>query len=653
MVEQLMKVAEFKKFYESKEFNEKNLYEGTDLGVICQEDKTTFKLWSPVSDRVTLNLYEDGECSACRRVEMRQGEKGTWEYVAEGNCHGVYYDYTIECDGEVCQSADPWAKACNCNGGRSMAVDLKKTNPEGWELDHAPERTTEQVVYEMHVKDFSYDPASGVPKEFRGKYKAFTIEGTTLNGEGKLPTCLDYLKELGVTHVQLMPVYDFGSVDEGGDEKEYNWGYDPWNYNVPEGSYSTDPFHGEVRIKELKEAIMALHKNGIRVIMDVVYNHTYQIDSWFTRVVPHYFYRQFEDGTYSDGSACGNDVASEREMCGKYILESVLYWAEEYHIDGFRFDLMGLLDVNLMNRIREELDLKFGKGEILVYGEPWSADVTAMKDGHTQCFKNSVHLLDEQVGMFCDNTRDAIKGHVFYDEVPGFVNGGKDLEQELLHAAKAWVGADEDFQVKSPAQIISYISAHDNLTLWDKLMITMKQDESFLDKDPEVIRANKMAAAIYFTCQGRIFFLGGEEAARTKQGDSNSFVSSIEINQIDWNRTYEYEEVLSYYKGLIAFRKIMPGLYDKSANAAKRIFDEEIPKEGVVQFSVDNSGNSPWDVLKVVYNSTQKEQKLNLAEDNWELLVDGESSWLWKQPKKVMREQIVAPMSVAVMGRRK
>lgn len=297
---------------------------------------------------------------------MKRQENGVWSYETGESLHGVYYDFLLDIEGERIQSADPYARACGVNGTRSMAVDLRKTDPEGWEEDVAPQKEGEQIIYELHVKEFSWDVSGGFPEHVRGKYPAFCCENTSLYGEGTYPTGTAYLKQLGVNYVQLMPVYDYGSVDEAGRADGFNWGYDPLNYNVPEGSYSTDPFHGEVRIRELKEAIQALHRQGFRVIMDVVYNHTYSLDSWLQKTMPWYFYRVWEDGSVSNGSACGNDVASEQAMCAKYILESVLYWAEEYHMDGFRFDLMGLLDVELMNRIRKGLDARYGTGEKLV-----------------------------------------------------------------------------------------------------------------------------------------------------------------------------------------------------------------------------------------------------------------------------------------------
>ena len=483
-----MKTAlEWKNYYSTADFKEKYIYEGDDLGVLCTTEGTSFRLWSPSAESVTLNLYERGDGGEpFRSVLMDKEDRGVWSWQCGEELHGVYYDYILEIDGETMRSADPYAKACGLNGERSMAVNLRRTDPEGWEKDKAPEEKAERIIYELHVKEFSWDSSGGFPEEYRGKYKAFTCTDTTLDNDGVHPTGIPYLKDLGVTHVQIMPAYDYGSVNEAGEDTEFNWGYDPVNYNVPEGSYSTDPAHGEVRIREMKEMVQSLHAQGFGVIMDVVYNHTYSLDSWFQRTAPWYFYRVFDDGRISNGSACGNDVASEREMCAKFILESVLYWTEEYHIDGFRFDLMGLLDVDLMNRIRRELDRRYGKGVKLLFGEPWAADETAMEGGAVPALKKNVRLLDENIGMFCDDTRDAVKGSALKTRLPGFVNGAKGLETEILKSAGAWCAGSaetlradrrkdeegnvqEELRAKAPSQIITYVSAHDNQTLWDKL----------------------------------------------------------------------------------------------------------------------------------------------------------------------------------------
>ena len=502
-----------KQFRYSRDFDEKYAYEGKDLGALCKPQGTNFKLWAPFAERVELCLYGHGEreAKASCILDMEKGERGVWNQYLEGDYHGCYYDYQIWTDGEFCRTADPCAVGCGSNGYRSMITDLERTNPEGFEQDQAPARPSENIIYELHIKDFSHDVESGIPQAYRGKYKAFTVRDGKLNGSGQYPTCLAYLKELGITHVHLLPFFDYGWLDEEGDDEQFNWGYDPVNYNVPEGSYATDVRDGTVRIRECKEMIQALHQAGIRVIMDVVYNHTQDADSWLERTAPGYFCRRFQDGTLSNGSACGSDLAIGRRMVDNYIVNSVMYWAREYHLDGFRFDLMGLMTVELMNRIRRELDQEFGRGEKLMYGEPWRAADSPMEEETRAALKENIRYLDEEIAVFCDNTRDAIKGHVFYVEEPGFVNGGQDLEEKVLRAVTGWCGEtfkDGSFHPRSCSQIVNYISAHDNFTLWDKLVLSLHGPEGdFARPYEDVLAANKLAALICFTCQGRLFLL--------------------------------------------------------------------------------------------------------------------------------------------------
>lgn len=635
--------TEWKAYYSDPKFEQQYTYEGHDLGATCTEDGTSILLWSPVAETVNVRFFQDGETGKPYRTEVMEKEKqGVWAYRTKEMLHGVYYDFELVIEGEAIWSADPYAKACGINGQRSMIVDLKQTDPDGWQEEVSPEMQPEQVIYEVHIGEYSWDPSGGFPEAFRGKYKAFTCENTTRNHDGVHPTGFSYMKRLGVTHIQLMPAYDYGSVDESKESGEFNWGYDPVNYNVPEGSYATDPRKGEVRIREFKEMIKALHKNGFRVIMDVVYNHTYFLDSWFQRTVPWYYYRVHENGETANGSACGNDVASERIMCANYIVDSVLYWAGEYHIDGFRFDLMGLLDTGLMNRIEMELSSRYGKGEKLVFGEPWSASETPMEQEALPALKKNIDRLNPQVGFFCDDTRDAIKGHTFEGKTPGFVNGGKGQEGAILSSVKAWCGPGS--KVQAPSQVVTYVSAHDNWTLWDKLSLTV-EDEA------ERMRANRMAA-VYMTCQGRIFFLSGEEASRTKGGLENSYNAPIEINRLDWNRMYEQYELVEYYSGLIALRKRLPGLCDKSKDAWKRIRDEW-KTDGVVGFLVDNHSESQpslWETLCVIYNSRQEEIERNLPKGKWEVLVDAHSSRLWQNPFVTEGTIRVEGRSVLVLG---
>lgn len=640
-------IIELKKYYSSKEFLENYIYEGNDLGVECNEEGTTFKLWSPGAKSVVLNLYEAGDgCKAYEQIPMEKEDKGVWSFHSHKELHKVYYDYLIKRDSKEVLTADPYAKASGVNGIRSMAVNLKKTDPKGWENDKAPQKDKERVVYELHVKEFSYDKSGGFPLEYRGKYKAFTCKHTTLNNDGIHPTGLDYLKELGVTHIQIMPMYDYGSVDETKDS-EFNWGYDPVNYNVPEGSYATDAFHGEVRIEEMKEMIQSIHEAGFGVIMDVVYNHTYSLDSWFQRTLPWYFYRAYSDGKVSDGSACGNDVASERAMCSKYILESVLYWAREYHIDGFRFDLMGLLDTDLMNNIRKELDTIYGKGEKIIYGEPWSATDTAIEYNKKLANKYNIALLDENIGVFCDNTRDSIKGSALRPKEAGFVNGGKDKEDDILASISAWCDPkyNKEFKgVKAPSQIVSYVSAHDNQTLWDKLSDTADKDE--------VMRLNKLAAAIYMTCQGTLFLLSGEEFGRTKGGLDNTYNMPISVNKLDWELAYKNKNLVDYYKGLITLRKEISGLCDKSENSYKHITDMWKQNQ-VVGFSVNNDKNSLWSQVKVIYNASKNDFEVESLDKDFEVLCDGNNSMLWKKNISAKAPIKVGKQSVLILGKKR
>ncbi len=607
--------------YTNKELDEKYRYDGKDLGVHCTETETVFKVWSPLAKKLELRLYREGDGKVWLNKEMQPAENGVWQLAFPESLHGMYYDYLIWRDGEAVETADPYATGCNCNGDRSMVVNLRLTDPPGFEADVSPKRGEEQIVYELHIKDFSYDKDSGVKEAYRGKYLAFTVPGTN----GEYPTCMEYLKNLGVTHVHLLPFFDYGSVNEAGDEKQYNWGYDPVNYNVPEGSYATDTTDGTVRIRECKQMIQALHENGIRVVMDVVYNHTYRDDSWLQRMVPGYYYRYEEDGSLSNGSACGNDIAAGRAMVDNYIVDSVMYWAKEYHVDGFRFDLMGLLTVELMNRIRGELDREFGVGEKMMYGEPWSADDSPMEDGTRAALKKNACYLDDGIGIFSDDTRDVIKGHVFYGEEPGFVNGGENLENLVLHAVTGWKDGGAEFCPKSCAQIMNYISAHDNYTLWDKLVLSMHGDDDFSSYREDVLAANKLAAFICFTSQGNLFLQAGEEFGRTKFGEGNSYCSSPEINMLRWHQTVEFKELVSYYQGLIRLRKKLPGLCDKSPSAVSRIHDKKIHKDGVVSFCLNNcvkEHRGQWDELLIVYNASSDSYMVDVPEGQWVILSD-------------------------------
>lgn len=650
-----MTPRELKDYYNSKEFENLYNYDG-ELGAVTDKNGTSVKLWSPLADKVKIRFYDKGNGSeALRACEMEKTDNGVWLYETENYLHGVYYDFFLSFGEKEAVSADPYAKACGVNGERSMIVDLLKTNPKNWENDKAPAKEVEDVIYELHVREFSYDEAGGFPREVRGKYKAFSCEGTTLYGKGEIPTGLDYIKSLGVDYIEIMPAFDYASVDETGKKEEFNWGYDPLNYNVPEGSYSTNPYDGEVRIREFKEMVQAIHNNGMRVIMDVVYNHTFDLNSVFEKTVPGYYYRFDKNGEISDGSACGNDIASEMPMMGKYILESVLYWAKEYHIDGFRFDLMGLLDIKLMNKIRAALDAEYGKGEKLMFGEPWRARETMMEKEALPADKKSVKELDENIGIFSDDIRDSIKGPVFYEKKGGFVNGDSGYTEKIAAGLTAWIGKERDKnkelfkevpEIKAASQVISYVSCHDNHTLWDKLVLTTEGEELRL-------KQYRLAAAIYMCCQGRIFIYSGEEFLRTKGGIENSYNMSIDINKLDWNLIEKNRETVSYYRRLIAVRKMFSGLTDKRKNAYKNV--EIIKKEKgfiAAEITAPETVKRGYEGGLIIFNADTKVKEINLGDGKYDVLVDTGADFTKDGMKKTMEGKIsVPPVHAYILGR--
>ena len=642
-----MDLLQQRNWFDSAEF-EAEFHTDAPLGAFCSPSGTVFRLWAPTAEAVTLYLYREGHGGEpLEAVSLSRGEKGLWTYETDRNLDGVYYEYDVTVEGITRRTADPYAKACGVNGSRSMVLDLRRTDPEGWKEDTAPALASEAIIYELHVKDFSWDRAGGFPEEDRGRYSALTRTGTTLHNDGLQPTGIDYLKRLGITHIQLMPVYDYGSVDETCPEHQYNWGYDPANYNIPEGSYSSDPWHGEVRIRELKEAVQALHRQGFRVIMDVVYNHTYALDSWLWRTAPWYHYRQNEDGTASNGSGCGNELASERSMCAKYILDSVLYWAEEYHIDGFRFDLMGLLDTALMDRIQSALDERYGAGEKLIYGEPWAAAYSTVRPGTLLCTKDHIRSLSPHIGAFCDNTRDAVKGNLMDEGSRGFVNGGYISADYVRQCVAGWSQGEQE----APSQTITYLSCHDDWTLWDKLVYTMSPRKKFFGRSPKILRANRLAAAMNFCCQGYPFFLAGEEFARTKGGIKNSYRSHPSVNQLSWERAWANRRLVDYYRGLIALRKKLPCLCDKSPQASARILSAVDLAEGCVGISLDNRDGKKWDKVLLIFNASQQPVEFSLPEGTWQVLADDVSSFRWRESKILTDTAQLFPVSPLILGR--
>ena len=643
--------AQWKTLFENVPFHRENYYTGP-LGPDYTPGGTCLRLWAPTAEAVTVTLYHKGDGGAVLGTEpLVRGAHGVWSIWLPGEQHGRYYTFAVTADGITRETGDPYARAAGVNGVRSMIVDLARTAPSGWERDVRPNiPPAQRAVWEVSVRDFSQDAASGVRPAWRGKYMAFTQQGTTLHGDGIHPTCLNYLKRLGVKYVQLMPIFDFGSVDEAKPLlRQYNWGYDPTNFNVPEGSYSTDPTRGEVRIRECREMIAALHAAGIGVVMDVVYNHTYRTENPLNNTVPYYFFRQNPDGSFSNGSGCGNEFASERPMARRYLIDSILYWAKEYHIDGFRFDLMGLYDVESINAVRTALDSLPGGRDILLYGEPWQGGASQLH--RYEANKANLAMLNERVGIFCDDTRDAIKGGCFDAREPGYVEGKPGSFWDIGAAVAAWCRSDR-LPPHAPSQIVSYVSAHDNFTLWDKLLCVRYEKPEFTARDTVALAQNRLAAGIYLTSFGLPFMQAGEEFARTKKGVSNSYRSSPALNRLDWNRAEQYHALVDYYRGLLALRAAFPrlGSTDRHAPEALQFFALEQPLVGWMLPAVWGDG-AVWSALCVFYNPAETACTVSLPAGQWKLLSDGTSSSLWRGQSRIFTgKAALAPYSATVFG---
>ena len=643
--------AQWKTLFENVPFHRENYYTGP-LGPDYAPGGTCLRLWAPTAEAVTVTLYHKGDGGAVLGTEpLVRGAHGVWSIWLPGEQHGRYYTFAVTVNGITRETGDPYARAAGVNGVRSMIVDLARTAPSGWERDVRPAiPPAQRAVWEVSVRDFSQDAASGVRPAWRGKYMAFTQQGTTLHGDGIHPTCLNYLKRLGVKYVQLMPIFDFGSVDEAKPLlRQYNWGYDPTNFNVPEGSYSTDPTRGEVRIRECREMIAALHAAGIGVVMDVVYNHTYRTETPLNNTVPYYFFRQNADGSFSNGSGCGNEFASERPMARRYLIDSILYWAKEYHIDGFRFDLMGLYDAESINAVRAALDSLPGGRDILLYGEPWQGGASQLH--RYEANKANLAMLNERVGIFCDDTRDAIKGGCFDAREPGYVEGKPGSFWDIGAAVAAWCRSDR-LPPHAPSQIVSYVSAHDNFTLWDKLLCVRYEKPEFTARDTVALAQNRLAAGIYLTSFGLPFMQAGEEFARTKKGVGNSYRSSPALNRLDWNRAEQYHALVDYYRGLLALRAAFPrlGSTDRHAPEALQFFALEQPLVGWTLPAVWGDG-AAWSALCVFYNPTETACTVPLPAGQWKLLSDGTSSSLWRGQSRVFTNKAaLAPYSATILG---
>lgn len=636
---------------------DKSAYSGNDLGASYSKKATTFKVWSPNAASVRVNIFEHGSDnegdagSIMSRAMSLDKTTGVWSVTINGDLLNKYYTYSVTHGKTTKETADVYAKACGVNGQRSMVVDLSTTNPDGWENDKhvLVQNQTDASVWEISVADFSSSESSGVSEANRGKYLAFTEEGTTVNGvQGASSTCVDYLKKLGVKYVQIMPFYDFGSVDESKNiMDQYNWGYDPVNYNCPEGSYSSNPKKGEVRIKECKQMIQALHNAGIGVIMDVVYNHTYTSDSWFQRTVPNYYYRMNNDGTFSNGSGCSNDTASEHLMFRKYMIDSVTYWASEYHIDGFRFDLMGLHDVTTMNSIRTALDNLYADGsgsQILMYGEAWDM-ATNCDEGTVLASQKNLKQLSDRIGAFDDTIRDAIKGST------GGTDGAFVQEGSRRANLKTGIAGQSDTTTgwaNVPSQCVTYASCHDNLCLYDKLVGSVYgADGKYRKRYEDLVAMNKLSAAIVITSQGIPFSLGGEEFCRSKDGDENSYASSRKENMLDWENVDLYSDVIEYYRGLYKIRDAFAAFSDSTAATANSLtYLSDVPK-GVTGYTINNTESGKWSQMCVIFNGSDSAQNVT-AKGDWVVLADNKTAGL-RNIKNVTNSVKVEAHSAVIM----
>ncbi|WP_299436856.1 type I pullulanase [uncultured Aquimarina sp.] len=623
----------------------------TSLWLEYTKEATTFKIWSPIAEKIQLHLYKEGDGGTpLETIGLHREGQGIWTQQINRDLHGMYYTYQIMIDGIWLEETPGiYAKATGVNGKRAMVLDFETTDPEGWHQDKGSvvKYPNEAIIYELHIRDMTIHPKSGSTTP--GTYLGLVEQGT--KGTDGIVTGMDHLKELGITHVHLLPTYDHYSIDETKlDTPQFNWGYDPQNYNVPEGSFSSDPYHAEVRIKEFKEMVKAFHDNGIGVILDVVYNHTGKTkNSNFNLEVPGYYYRQWEDGKPSDASACGNETASDRTMVQKYITESIVYWAKEYHLDGFRFDLMGIHDIETMNKVAETV--KTVNPNIFVYGEGWTAGDSPLPEEKRALKKNTLKM--PQISAFSDDLRDGLKGSVFKEESTGFVSGAKNEEESVKMGI---VGSIKHPQIdytkvnyskthwaNEPWQSVSYVSCHDNHTVYDKLKIS-RIDAT----EEEQIAMQKLTNAIVMTSQGIAFIHAGAEMLRTKNGEHNSYNLPDSINQIDWNRKKIYTDVVEYYKHLIMLRKEHPAFRMTDANAVRTNLEFKEDKNGLISYQISNNANGDrWRNIYVVYNANP-EAVIYRPKGVWKIAVLGDSFDL-EGTKNVKDKITVPPISMMVL----
>lgn len=648
---------------------EEKAYIGSDLGLTYAPESSTFKLWAPDADEVMIYLYETGDVKhqAIYQKHSMKLEGNLWIAELKGDLSGLFYTYVIHRGDEMVEVVDIYAKAVGIDGNRAAIINLNQTNPVDWSNDRfVGKKLNESYIWEVHVEDFSSAKSSGVREEYRGKYLAFTEKNTTLYGAGEIATGLDYLQQLGISHVHLLPAFDYDNNEQ---EKEYNWGYNPKNYNVPEGKYSSDPLDPTVRIREFKQMVQSLHQAGVGVVLDVVYNHTSLTEnSWFNLTVPDYYYRQDAQGGFADGSACGNEVASERKMMRQYMIDSILHWAQEYHLDGFRFDLMGLHDVETMNQIRKALD-QVGLQHVLMYGEPWDAGNNQIKKPNLSANKANATAFRKGIAVFNDNLRDSVKGDVFIENDGAFVQGmnGKYQKKQTVYNKELQAGilgnslpvpdvSGDIIWSANPSQVVAYVSAHDNLTLWDKLVATSieaPQDSDYA-RNEDLVQMNRLAATLLFTSQGGLFTHAGEEYGRTKLGDENSYVSSLAINQINWEQVAEFADLVDFYRGLNQIRQQFRPLTSGTIEAARSYqFYSETPENILAYQITDDSKTSQWRELLVLVNGSDESHEISLQPKDtiWHILADNESASVESKGTLKVKSVHLAAKSLLILAR--
>ena len=603
--------------YDSPEFISKYTYTGNDLGVTYTKKATTLRVWAPTAKAVNVVTYKESNSpySSGKLTPMKYDVKGTWVAILKGDQDGTVFNYRVQVNGFNNEAVDPYVRATTVNGLRGVIVDLSSTNPKGWGMTKPrfSGKPTDAIIYELHVRDLSMDASSGFPAAQKGKYIAFTNTKTSHNGQ---KTGVAAIKDLGVTHVELLPIFDFATVDEN--NPTFNWGYDPQNYNVPEGSYSADPTNPKLRITELKSAILSLHKQGLRINMDAVYNHVSNASSFSQNlIVPNYFFRRDDNGNLTSGSGCGNDVASERPMVRKFIVDSVKYWANEYNMDGFRFDLMGLMDIKTINEITTALN-KIDP-TILVIGEGWNMGTLPANQRANQL---NIEKLS-RVSHFNDQIRDGIKGSVFDSADTGFATGKFTSKMNVMAGIVGNIDYSTEIVTKwtttTPGQSVNYVESHDNMTLVDKIKASVK------DANPsDIAQLSQFATSIAFLSQGLPFMQAGQEFLRSKGGDTNSYKSSDLVNSLKWSTKATNASTVKFYQGLIALRKAHPAFRMTTTDQVRKNLAFLTSPEGTIAYSLDGSAvKDSASTLVVVHNANTSTQTITLPKSgSWSILVE-------------------------------